>query len=250
MNEFVYELLSPEQRREEQDAAAQSQRSAAVHAPRSAASASARLASPSSPVTSSVLPATARRQVSPMKSQVSFFTDPPAKEPVEVNKNICSAFKSVNSSHFQSPSSQVLCGSDLKNFNGAALYTTTYKKATESVRDEKFEVHTRVSTLRNSAKQQQQPSRQTMNILRHLGSKLLQRRGGVREFWTAFKFMDLDGSGEVSADELIRAIKLLNVDMLPEEAEDVLDHIKDQDGRVTYTSFRRTIEESVHTLHD
>lgn len=32
--------------------------------------------------------AVCRRQVSPMKSQVSFFTDPPAKEPVEVSASV------------------------------------------------------------------------------------------------------------------------------------------------------------------
>jgi hypothetical protein len=54
---------------------------------------------------------------------------------------------------------------------------------------------------------------------------------------------------QVSAEELIKAIKLLNVDMyaavaadfttchssfrLPEEADDVLEYIKGDDGRVT-----------------
>lgn len=105
-----YELLSPEQRREEQDAVAQSLRSADVPVPRNAASASVRSASSSSPLPSSLLPVTARcvasttschhqplaaimfvtlainrRQVSPVKSQVASFMDPPAKKPVEVS---------------------------------------------------------------------------------------------------------------------------------------------------------------------
>jgi hypothetical protein len=37
------------------------------------------------------------------------------------------------------------------------------------------QVHNRLSTMRNTAKQQQ-PNRQTMTILRHLGAKLLQVR--------------------------------------------------------------------------
>ena len=57
-----------------------------------------------------------------------------------MNKNLCSTFRSVSSSDFQSPSSQVLCGSDLKTFTGAGLYHTTYKKATEAVDDRKYEV--------------------------------------------------------------------------------------------------------------
>ena len=61
-----------------------------------------------------------------------------------------------------------------------------------------MQVHSRASASRQSLKSSK--SSTCLNILRHIGSKLLQRRGGVREFWTAFKFMDLDGSGEVTCD--------------------------------------------------
>jgi len=202
MNEFVYELLSPEQRREEQSAIAELLRKSV--APSSTESLSASLQHNERCVTSS-LPATARRQVSPLKNKISAFVEPVPKEPIEMNKNLCSTFRSVSSSNFQSPSSQVLCGSDLKTFTGAGLYHTTYKKATEAVDDRKYEVHSRASASRQSLKSSK--SSTCLNILRHIGSKLLQRRGGVREFWTAFKFMDLDGSGEV--DVVVARLPLL-----------------------------------------